>query len=1292
MGIFIGGDTQSLDYDFGLKVAGSVAECPMKLYKGTIDVNNPPSPFTYPQQISDFTGKVAGSIIENPNVFKPCIVHTYPQSLFAYVETADYNNIATLNGSCRTSSITTNGNIAEHLFSFDLIQLFERTYGTIPGSTDIASKVTWLKDNINTSVTVNYYGYGSCPAGNKVILYAWDGSSTWSNSGSNASSTPTLISITPGVSRIDSNGFMHILAATDASDGVTASVVNTDYISLTVSYKDQSSVVWWQEVSDQKTLDKLKAQNEIPITSTDFTNRTAVWNGKSLVLQTDTIPAVRDDFAGKIINSVVENSNVFKSNWNFKGTSLLVPSSSSWTEENSQNEINILTTLNGIAKSTGIAVADNIPQQLFSFNLIRMLEDKYGSLPCPNDTASKVAWLKQNMKIISCYYSGYGIGPLGSKVCISVYVPGSNSYGGIATLSTSIVSTTRYDCNSPSVVIDSNGMVHFLAYTDAARTTDSTLLVLTGHGLSNGDFIENTTRNAFSTVNTVTINTMTTSNITSQTSGDSIRKYHNYSPRVAESGTNSTTVKITNHGLVTGDGVCVQGKGYSRVTVVDANTFNLDTTINTTTVGDSLALNHFTGTQTAESTVVSSTIYTDYISIDVRLKPTAGYDLLVPSNPRRDAVTGGNYDNIVMAEKVYNQVVSDFTGKVAGSVTENPNIYKYTNASSTLVTPSSGIEITSQSGIDNIKTQNSICGAVTVSTNGIIPQHIFQFNLISIFEKQYGTIPATDKISWLKANLSNITFSWSGYGTCPSGNFATCKSWDKISSAWIQSTITNNTGSITTGTDQITNSYISQYVDNNGTVSYLAYTNASDGVTASTIYTDYVKITLTFNNGNNSLEYFTNNSVEMAVQTTSKASAYLVECDLTPIVTALYGGSNAALKSALKAIQADIYASGYGASSDDVSNGVNYKYWESNSSIWSNYGNSGIFYNNAPLVTDIQSIINTNAGCWYRINSSNKIYILVTSTNNSTVDVPSVVNLDYLKLRVDLTRTPDVINNPPTINLTDTWSILVRGFSPNWDSTTVSTHKAILSIGNDANNKYVLYYLYDGKAFILKNIINGSTINITSNVETISKYDVINFLIQQTSNGTTIHLLINNKTMEKYTGSTMLKLTGLMKLNTLFDTSNTYQSDAFLDSIIYMPSQNWDDTTAEAILRGTKEGFEFPELFDINAVTLHANAARSNGVITLNASAGYQGSYMYIPVLPNNQYEIKSTVTGSGYIQYMEYYNNIPISGGVYSVVNPTSTVFTTGSKTNKIQITLSNRSQGTGAFTFSNISLKLKM
>lgn len=121
-------------------------------------------------------------------------------------------------------------------------------------------------------------------------------------------------------------------------------------------------------------------------------------------------------------------------------------------------------------------------------------------------------------------------------------------------------------------------------------------------------------------------------------------------------------------------------------------------------------------------------------------------------------------------------------------------------------------------------------------------------------------------------------------------------------------------------------------------------------------------------------------------------------------------------------------------------------------------------------------------------------------------------------------------------------------------------------------------------------------------------------------------------------------------------------------------------------------GLENPELFDISKVTLHANATRSGNTITLNdTSSSKATSYIYIPILPNNRYVFNCKIIGSGgRVRILQYYNNILLSSGAYLYDNILNEIII-NDKCNRVYIELEKQTTSAGTFTFSNISLKRK-
>ena len=199
------------------------------------------------QSNANFVGKVAGSTTANPHIGKRTFSTwstglTTPSdaNMIEFTTSASslsYEFVSSLNASVNTASTSNVGGVSQHLFSFNLIEHVQRTYGTIPGATT-SDKVAWLKSNLS-KLTFNWFGFGSSPAGNKATVSVWDSTSNgWGNSGASTLSTVAKVTrISTGSAlnvNIDSNGFAHFLAYAEASDGTTASVINTDYVELNV--------------------------------------------------------------------------------------------------------------------------------------------------------------------------------------------------------------------------------------------------------------------------------------------------------------------------------------------------------------------------------------------------------------------------------------------------------------------------------------------------------------------------------------------------------------------------------------------------------------------------------------------------------------------------------------------------------------------------------------------------------------------------------------------------------------------------------------------------------------------------------------------------------------------------------------------------------------------------------------------------------------------------------------------------------------------------------------------------
>ncbi|WP_026678225.1 LamG-like jellyroll fold domain-containing protein [Fictibacillus gelatini] len=203
-----------------------------KLIKGTLAI------------IDDFKDKVAGSTAVNPNIMKTAYNTSIqaPSAFGTEATQAQYDTVKNLDNNLLSLSTSANGQIPQVLLSFDLVGIAEKKYGSdfFKGCLTVAEKVQRLKDRIGTLSPI-VWSFGSTVGGNKVYLtWYYPNSSSWATDGgrfshSNGMISRTAMSSNSVSSLIDANGYAHILVYTDASDGVTPSVINIDTASIEIS-------------------------------------------------------------------------------------------------------------------------------------------------------------------------------------------------------------------------------------------------------------------------------------------------------------------------------------------------------------------------------------------------------------------------------------------------------------------------------------------------------------------------------------------------------------------------------------------------------------------------------------------------------------------------------------------------------------------------------------------------------------------------------------------------------------------------------------------------------------------------------------------------------------------------------------------------------------------------------------------------------------------------------------------------------------------------------------------------
>ncbi|MBL3768829.1 hypothetical protein IRV09_27910, partial [Bacillus cereus] len=184
--------------------------------------------------------------------------------------------------------------------------------------------------------------------------------------------------------------------------------------------------------------------------------------------------SIKQDFRGKVAGSVVDNGNIAKGN---AVSNALQRPTESW-DENVQANYDRTSSLDGnLRVSASNPVSGVIAQQLYSFNIIRTLEDKFGPQIWQGKTAlaDKIAMAKQVITKLICNWSGFGSGPTGSKATLigwngTQWSTGLSNVTGSNNLVAKL-SVTRTDSPGISSMIQSDGFINFLAYAEPSNGT-----------------------------------------------------------------------------------------------------------------------------------------------------------------------------------------------------------------------------------------------------------------------------------------------------------------------------------------------------------------------------------------------------------------------------------------------------------------------------------------------------------------------------------------------------------------------------------------------------------------------------------------------------------------------------------------------------------------------------------------------------------------------------------------------------------------------------------------------------
>jgi len=211
----------------------------------------------------------------------------------------------------------------------------------------------------------------------------------------------------------------------------------------------------------------------------------------------------------------------------------------------------------------------------------------------------------------------------------------------------------------------------------------------------------------------------------------------------------------------------------------------------------------------------------------------------------KSEVTGSNLDG-----QPYVSQTMDFKGKTVGVITDVPHVAKYVSAT-TFGTPASFLTEFGAANYTSIVTQGDGNSTSIGNTTGLnyYAQQLFAWDVLNDLKRR-GKVPQNWTVADLIANIQSLTMNAYCYGVGVNGGVpaygATCKMWHNDTSAWFDRGTPHTASTPTAISPNLTGSLLGVAIDPaTGIVNALLHpTYPSDGSGPSTIYTDYVSLTV----------------------------------------------------------------------------------------------------------------------------------------------------------------------------------------------------------------------------------------------------------------------------------------------------------------------------------------------------------------------------------------------------------------------------------------------------------------
>lgn len=208
-------------------------------------------------------------------------------------------------------------------------------------------------------------------------------------------------------------------------------------------------------------------------------------------------------------------------------------------------------------------------------------------------------------------------------------------------------------------------------------------------------------------------------------------------------------------------------------------------------------------------------------------------------------------DQVIGKVSNENKVILDLKGKIVGSAVENPNDAKVTHTQTLLNPNSTDFFTLSQQAYDQQKDLDGVVLTVSNSLNGRFRQNVYSWDILTVTKRIVGDAffeglnadTVAKQVAILKKMVNVKTAVW-GFGSNYSGNKLSLKIWGNDTS-WIGEA--NHTEATISKLEYDSTLNTNSFISEDGFVYVTAFSEPSDGNTASSLSVDYANLELEFN-------------------------------------------------------------------------------------------------------------------------------------------------------------------------------------------------------------------------------------------------------------------------------------------------------------------------------------------------------------------------------------------------------------------------------------------------------------